>query len=690
MTPSETPPPRRDLRPLFDPHSIAVVGASDDPVKWGNWLAVRALRGEHRRAVHLVNRRAATVLGRPAHASLTALPQPVELVVLAVPASGLEEGMRDAIDAGARAVVAISASAGGGAGDAVVAALAREAGVALLGPNCLGVADAEAELELSSNDLPRGPIGLVSQSGNLSLEIGAFAARAGLGFSRFASLGNQADLQAADLVAALAAHEPTRLIAAYVEDFRDGRAFVAAAEAARQAGKPVVLLAAEHSDATARAVQSHTGALASDAATIDAACRAAGIVRVRSPRELVDVAEALLHVPPMAGRRVAVLADGGGHGGVATGLAVAAGLEVPQLSAALTETLSAGLPPSAAVANPIDLAGGGEQDIRSFARTADALLASGEVDALLVSGYFGGYHEYSAEMAAAELEVAADLAAVARRHRRPLLVHSMHAEQPAALALRRGSVPVHDAIERTTATLATLAAAGGDAAVPELTLPDPAPALEDHGYAASRTLLAAAGVPFPAARVVRGEAAALAAAREIGYPVAVKALGLLHKSDAGGVVLGVADAQALAATVADLEARLAPEALSVEAMAPLHDGVELIAGARWDARFGPVVLVGAGGVLAETLDDTSLALAPIDAAGAERLLRSLRGSALLDGVRGRPPLDVAAAAEAIAAISRVAAEHPDLAELEVNPLLVLPDGALALDARVVPARETAR
>jgi acyl-CoA synthetase (NDP forming) len=674
--------PSPDVPALFAPSSVAVVGASDDPVKWGHWLALRALRGEHRRTVHLVNRRGGEVLGRPALRSLAQLPEPVELAVLAVPAASLEGAVAESIAAGARAIVAITGSAedgdAGGVRDTAIAAMVRDAGVRLLGPNCLGVFDAEAELELVSNDLPSGSIGLISQSGNLGLEIAQHAARAGLGFSRFASLGNQADLTLTELVHALAAHEPTRAIAVYAEDFVDGRAF---AQAAAGAGKPVVLLAIEHTDATARAVRSHTGALASEGAVIDAACGAAGIERVRSPQELVDVAEALLRQPRPRGQRVAVLADGGGHAGVAAGLAAAAGLEVPALSAPLAARLREELGPAAATANPIDLAGAGERDVTCFERVADLMLESGEVDALLMTGYFGGYGEYAESLRERELAVAERLAAVVPARGRPLYVHTMNAESPAADVLRRRGVPVQPAIERAVATLARFAGAAAPVGVPAL--PPPAAAAGDTSYTAMRALLADEGVPFVDAVTVAGAQQALVAAERLGYPVVVKALGLLHKSDVGGVVLDVRDSAALAVAVEDLVERLAPAGLSVERMAPLHEGVELIAGARWDPRFGPIALVGLGGIHTETLADVRMGLAPLTPHAAERLLRGLRGAQLLLGARGRAPVDLRAAAEAVAALSRVAAEHPELAELEVNPLLALPEGALALDARAL-------
>jgi acetate---CoA ligase (ADP-forming) len=262
----------------------------------------------------------------------------------------------------------------------------------------------------------------------------------------------------------------------------------------------------------------------------------------------------------------------------------------------------------------------------------------------------------------------------------------MNSESPAAELLRRGGVPVQPSIERSVATLARCAAAADSTGVPDL--PAPAAPVTETGYEAMRSLLAEAGVEFAEAVTVADSSQALAAAERLGYPVVVKALGLLHKSDSGGVVLDVGDAGALVTAVDALVERLEPDSLSVERMAPLAEGVELIAGARWDPRFGPIALVGLGGVYTETLADVRLGLAPLSPEAAERLLRGLRGAPLLLGARGRPPVDLRAAAEAVAAISRVAAGHPELTELEVNPLLALPQGALALDARGVQrARE---
>jgi acetate---CoA ligase (ADP-forming) len=673
----------RDLRPLFAPDSVAVVGASADPRKWGNWLASRALRGEHRRAVHLVNRRGGEILERQAHRSLLELDDTVDLVLVTVPEANLEPTIEEALTAGAKAIVVISAGTEGSGRDSALGERVRRAGAVLVGPNCLGVFDAESELELASNDLPPGTVAMISQSGNLALEISLLMKEAGLGFSRFVSLGNQADLTAAELIDAMVAHDGTDAIALYVEDFRDGRAFARAAARARAAGTPVVLLTASGGEAAARAIRSHTGALASDEAAIEAACAAAGIERTSSPRQLVDVLQGLIRCPPVRGPHLGIMGDGGGHGGIAASLAAKAGLQVPELSPATVAALRAQLPPSASCSNPVDLAGGGEADIRNFERTARTLLGSGEVDAVLLTGYFGGYGEYAEVFVDSEIATGGALAELTVDIGRPLLVQTMYASSEPAEALRRGGVPVYRAVEHAVDALARLVAqaARDPSRVPALPAPDPA--VVDSTYQTARALLSDGGVRLVAQSTVDSIAAAQAAAERVGYPVVLKALGPLHKSDGGGVRLSLADPDELAAAYGDIDARLRPDRLSVEAMAPLGQGVELLIGARWDARFGPVALVGLGGIYAEVLRDVAVALAPVTVVQADRMLRSLRAFSLLDGARGRPALDTAAAASALTALSRVAAAHPEIAELEVNPLLVLPDGALALDARIV-------
>ncbi len=684
---------RRELGPLYEPRTLAVVGASADPMKWGHWMARDALEGAARRKVYLVNARGGEILGQRAYRSVAELPESPDLVVLTVPENRFEEAVDDSLEAGARALVAITAGfaeggAGGRAREEAVVERVRAAEAVMLGPNCGGVADTGAGLALGIGGLTSGPIGLVSQSGNVAIELARIAAYAGLGFSRVASIGNQADLEVAELVADLARHEATRVIALYVEDFRHGRAL---AEAIVAAGKPVILLAAGASDAGARAAASHTGAMVSDLTIVDAACREAGAIRVSSLAETIEVSKVLLHRNRPEGARVAIVTDGGGHGVIAADLSSAAGLEVPTLSESLRARIVEDLPGRPVAENPLDLAGAGEQDLGSYARVIEDLGGSGEIDSIVLTGYFGGYSVDAGEGAGAgerESEVARRMAATAAEAGVPLLAQTMYWDSEPAIALRDAGVPLFARIDDAISALGRVIHTPPADPAAILPLPPPQPEIEGDGYWVAREAIAAAGVPLACSRRVDGLEQALAAAREIGYPVALKASDLLHKSDAGGVALGLAgDAELLEA----LEAMsgIGSDSFAVERMASVTDGVEILLGARRDPRFGPVVAIGLGGIHAELLDDVAVALAPIDAAEAVAMLRSLRGAPLLLGARGSAPLDLAAAAAAAAALSGLAAAHPEISEIEVNPLLVLEHGVLGLDARIVRARPAA-
>ncbi len=673
------------LDALFDPRSLAVVGASDDPAKWGNWIALNALKGAHRRQVFLVNKRGGSVAGHPAYTSLRDLPIAPEMVVLSVPASSFEAAVDDALAAGGRVLVAITAGFGelGGDGrerEARIVARARAAGARLLGPNCMGVSDGGAELFVASSAAEIGPIGLISQSGNLGIELGILLGKEGLGFSRCVSLGNQADIEAVEVLEAMVGHPETRAIILYLEGMRDGRRLVAAARRAHAAGKPVVLIAAGSSEAAARAATSHTGALASAAGVIGAACRAGGIVEVSSPRQAVSAVTVLLPHARPRGPRLGIVADGGGHGVLASDLAAAAGLTIPRLSATTASALAADLPPTASTTNPVDMAGGGEQDFSSYGRVVETILASGEVDAVLLTGFFGGYSVKSDELGARERAAALHMADARDRLGRPLLVQSMHFDAMPNDSLREREVPVFAAAEDAIEALAR-AVRRGHLPAPPLPTPAPMPPVAGADYWTARTLLVDAKLPLAAARLVaQGEEPDATGLR---FPLVAKALGPRHKSDAGGVLLGIADNAALAGAVADLRARLAPPAIVIEEQAPVANGIELIVGCRRDPAFGLLLLVGFGGIFAEILHDTAIAFGPLDAHEAEELLLSLRGAPLLRGARGRPPLDSRGAAEFASRFSLLAAAHPEIAEMEVNPLLVLPDRVVALDARIV-------
>jgi acyl-CoA synthetase (NDP forming) len=377
-----------------------------------------------------------------------------------------------------------------------------------------------------------------------------------------------------------------------------------------------------------------------------------------------------------------VIADGGGHAGLASDVVDSTGLSVPEFTADVSAALRALLPPSAGVTNPVDLAGAGEQDITSFAAVLDAVLGSPDIDSVLITGYFGGYGDYGDGLSRAELDVAARMARSAHAHGKPVVVHTMRHQSEAARVLADAGVPVFSAVEDAATTLAVLDRAGEPRAL-QVLRDTPDQAITSTDYWDARELFRAAGVAFTDARLVHDADEARVAAADIGYPVVLKAMGLLHKSDSGGVALGLATEDELIAAQTRMQNALNAPGYCVEAMADLRGGVELIVGVQRDPRFGPVAMVGLGGIYTEVLADVAFALAPVDADTGRKMIESLRAAALLRGVRGRPPVDVAAAGAAIAAITATAAAHPEIGELEVNPLLVTPNGALGLDARIV-------
>jgi len=694
--------PQAGLRELLAPRSIAVVGASADPAKWGYWIARGALAGRGRREVHLVNRRGGSVLGQACRRGLEQLPEAPELMVVVTPPAHVRAVVEQGLDLGTRCFAVITSTVDGPGGESAdeeraLAALVRSRGGRLLGPNCMGVVDPTAALHLSWGEFPSGHVGLVSQSGNLALEIGRLLSRNGEGFSRFVSLGNQRDIDAADALAALVDHEPTRIIAAYVEDFRDGRRLMRVLADARAAGKPVLLLTVGRSEAAGRAAASHTGALVSPIAVVDAACAEHGILRPQSAGELVDAAHALLAGGRPRGTRVAVVGDSGGQGALAADALSDRGLTLPTLSESTTGALRRLLPAQAGLGNPVDLAGAGEADLNAYAAAADLLLADPQVDTVLLTGYFGDYGTAAPALREQEQVVARRLAEAVQRSGRPLVVHTMARDTPPLQTLRTGGVAVYERIEQAASAVAL--AARWAALPPPPAAAQPPTGREtaggkagetaggcDGGYRSMRDLLAGYGLAFPAARFVATADEAVDAGRALGFPVALKAMGLAHKTEAGGVVLALADADRLREAFARMHARLAAPGYAVEAMARHPHAIELIIGTRWDVSFGLVAMVGIGGTTAELHADTALGLAPLDQERALRLLASLRHAPLLHGWRGAPPVDLAAAARALVAVARAGEDHPELAELEVNPLLVHPGGAVALDAHGVPAQ----
>jgi acyl-CoA synthetase (NDP forming) len=663
-----------------DPASVAVVGASGNRSKWGYWLAEGALAGADRRRVHLVNRRGGAVCGRSCAPSLTALDEVPELVALCVPAVHVPGIVEEGISLGVKGFLGITA---GVPGEAELAQRIRAGGARLVGANSLGIVDTATDLCLAWGGFLAGPLAIVSQSGQVGSELALLGARHGLGISRFVSLGNASDVTATELLADLADHEATRVVAVYLEDFTDGSLLLRALRGLREVGKPTLLLTVGGSAASTRLARSHTGSLTSPLDVVDAACRAAGVARVGTPSELIDVARALLVTTTPRGDRVAIIGDSGGQCGIAADVAHANALTVPQFS----HDIGVALPTGAATHNPVDLAGAGEQDLANYARVTEAVLRSDDVDAAALTGYFGRYGLDIPAIGAREVEVAQHIGAIAARTGKPVVVHSMGPDSATARALWAVGVPTYDRVEGALAALKGLAAFGRDV---ELPLPYQSRPLRSlpQGYWETRQVLV--DVVFPRGFVVNAREN-LALAARLAAPYVLKASWLDHKSEAGGVRTGLSTVDELIAAYDEMRVRLGPGEYVVEEQDTRPHTVEVLVGARRDPDFGPIVVVGAGGTETELHHDVATELAPVSPATARRMLDRLRCAGLLHGWRGRPAVDVDGLADLVHRVSLLVAGSPRVGELELNPVRVGPDGPVAVDALVIPTtRQEAR
>ncbi|MHA3683019.1 acetate--CoA ligase family protein [Leucobacter sp. HY1908] len=668
-----------DLNAFHDPASVAVIGASSNPAKWGHWLAMGAGIGRTRRRVYLINSAGGEIAGMQSYPSLDSLPEVPELLAIAVPGHLVLEVMRDALSKGVRAFLVVAAQMHD---EAAAAQLLSEYGARMIGPNSLGIYSAEGELQLMWGSMRPGSLAIISQSGQLGSEIAALGVRAGVGISRFVSLGNQTDVHATEVIRSVAGDSRTKTIGLYLEDFAGAGELFAAVREAAAAGVRVLLLTTGESAASRQLAQSHTGAMTSPMDLVDAACRAAGALRVSTPSDLVQIASYLDRVEAPEGPRIAVISDSGGQGGIAADQASHLGLELPPLSDALRTRMHAMLSEQASTRNPIDLAGSGEANLNVYVDLARLLAESGEVDAVVVSGYFCSYGHDTPALHEAEATVAARFTEIAGA---PVVVHAMAADSRVAEQLRDTGVPVYGRIE--DALLAITAAY--ELAARTSRIKDPAtarPALHQEvapiaggSQADLRAALVTAGFPFPVVRTVRTAHEAAAAANELGGAVVLKAAWLAHKTEAGGVALGLTGPEATAAAFESMHARIGDGAYTIEAQDTREHVAEFIVAARRDPAFGPVISVGYGGTETEVWEDLRVELAPVSLETARGMIDELRSAKLLAPWRGRPALDRDVLARVVSDLSHVLAASPAVGEIELNPVRVGPDSAIIVD-----------
>lgn len=698
--------PDPSLSRLFDPQGIAIVGASATPGKIGAMPITLLLQHGYSGRIIPVNPRADIIAGLPALPGLDALDDAVDLAILAVPAAHAAQALERARPGQVGAAVVFTSGfsetgTDGAAQQERLCTIARERGIRLLGPNCLGFMNVRRNVYATFSPAPAngvvapGGIGMVSQSGAFGAYAYSMARERGLGLSHWISTGNEADIDVADCIEWLARDTDTRVIMAYMEGCRDGAKLRRALAAARNADKPVVVTKIGRTQAGAQAAASHTAALAGDDAVYDALFRQYGALRARTIEEFFNLGYALdTWKRPPQGRRLGIFTISGGVGALMADEAADTGLALPEPAADAQARLLQRVP-FASGRNPVDVTGQAVSEPGLLLATADDMLADGRYDALAVFLAAAGSSEAlwpTFEAFARQMQ--------ARHPGVPLAISALFPPARRRELERLGCLvfPDPSAAIRTIGAVAGL----GSGPAPGVVETSPAtadagalPLLDAYNEVQAMELLRQAGLPASPC-VLAGDAdAAVRAAASLGAACVLKVVSpdITHKSDVGGVKLNVQGDDALRSAYADILAAVRqhrPDAridgVLVAPMAP--KGVECIAGVHCDPVFGPVVMFGLGGVFVEVLKDVSFRLAPFGRDDALAMIREIKGYALLQGARGAPPCDIGALAEALAALSRFAhARRADFSSVEINPLLALPEGqgVVALDAVVIRA-----
>jgi acetate---CoA ligase (ADP-forming) len=675
------------LRSFFRPRTVAVIGASRRRGSIGGELFRNILTADFRGAAYPVNRGAESVAGVHGYTSVAGIDTAVDLAVICLPAAQVEDAARAALAAGVRALCVISSGfaevgQAGALRQERLLALVRAHGARLVGPNCLGIAVPTLGLNatFAPRALPPGRIAFSSQSGALGLALLERAAERNLGFSSFVSIGNKADVSSNDLLEYWEDDEETDLVLLYLESFGNPRKFARlAARVARK--KPILALKAGTTGAGARAARSHTAALAGAETAVDALFRQSGVLRARTLEELIDAAALLSSQPLPKGRRTAIITNAGGLGILCADACESAGLELEGLGDETQARLRDVLPPDASVGNPVDLLG--SATAATYEAAVPLVLADPAVDSVIVL--------FVPPVVATADDVARAIAVAATGATKPVLAVVVSADGiPESLRARDAAVASFSYPESAARALA-LAVERADwlrreaGTVPTLPGIDRAGArlVIDAGDSErwlqpteARTLLAAYGIPLVAERTVDSVEAAVAAARELGFPAVIKtAAPGAHKTESGGVALDLSSEDEVRAAATRIGVPLVVQPM-------VQGGVELLAGVVQDPVFGPLVAFGPGGVYAELIGDTRFAVAPLTDADTDELVHAGKAGRLVAGYRGHPPADAGALTELLGRLARLADDNPEIAELDLNPVLGLTDGCLAVDARV--------
>jgi len=691
----------KTLIPFFDPQGIVLVGASQNPAKLGFGLAQNLVRSGYPGPIHFVNPKGGTLFERTIYTDLSHIPDPVDLAVLLIPAPHVANALIGCGKRGIRAAIVASGGfretgAQGAELEAVCQQIAKEHGIRLIGPNCIGLLDTHLPLDATFLPPPGptpGDVAFISHSGAICAAVIDWARGQGFGLSRMVSLGNQADVSECDVLEPVAEDPYSRVITLYLEGVSDGRRFVDVAKRVTR-NKPIVALKVGRFASSQQAVASHTGALAGKESAYNAAFQRAGVIRAETSEELFDWARALAWCPPSPGRGVAVLTNAGGPGVTAVDAIEANGLHLAQLSESTQLNLRNLLPPAASVRNPIDMLAGASPE--QYASCLSILLSDPQVHSCLVILPPPPVHSAGS--------VARALIPVISVARKPVVVALMGERmiQEAVEYFRAARVPEYRFPERAASALAILAQRADHLAQTASQPVSPANIQaklvgsilhkQKPGFLPTEIvhqILSAYGIPVLKMGLATTAQQAVALAEEIGFPVALKIASedIVHKSDAGGVLLDVATPQEVLRgfeTIIQNCTKAKPDAriIGVHIQQMATTGQEVIVGTVQDAQFGAILMFGSGGIEVEALKDVAFSLTPLCEKDAQSLLNQSWAGRKLAGYRNIPPANRAAVLDVLYHVGQLASDYPQLVEIEINPLQATAQGAVAIDSRI--------
>ncbi len=693
------------LDPIFNPRSVAVIGASRQKGKVGYAILHNLIANEYQGTIYPVNPNAESVHSIKAYPSVLDVPGPVDMAVICVPAEFAMDAVGQCARKGVKGLVVITAGFReiGGLGEERerrLKELVRTNGMTMVGPNCMGVINTNPDVRLNATFAPtpplRGRLSFMSQSGALGVAILDQAQSLNLGFAKFVSLGNKTDVSGNDLLESWEHDEDTHVILMYIENFGNPRNFARLARRISK-NKPIVAVKSGRTEAGGRATVSHTGSLGGSDIAAEAVFEQTGVIRAYSIDELFDYAMAFARLEPPKGKRVAIVTDAGGPAILCTDALIQLGLELATLDPRTVESMRAWAPPEASLRNPVDLiASAGPEEYR---KAIEAVLADGNVDAAIAI--------YVPPIVTQEVDVARAIWEAGRSSDKPLLCNFLgrSQESPGFVELVQHDVPSYLYPEAAARTLAALVRYGtylrrDDGEFPDLSVDQEAAAkIVDAAKAAGRKrlseveglrLLQAYGFATAKTRLVNDAEEAEAAAKEIGFPIVLKATGekLVHKTEQKAVAVDLRDEKELRGEFAKMEKRLAKAGVAVDGWLVqeyVKGGKETILGMNRDKVFGPLLAFGLGGVYVEYLKDVAFGLAPITDEDAKRMIASIKTYPLLAGVRGEKPSDLAALQDALLRLSQLAHDFEEIKEIDLNPVIALEKGkgCKVVDARIL-------